>query len=501
MVEQHLRLEESLAPEVAATLIDLAQLAHHAGSATFDGGGTVAHALLGRLLVLCAAQRGAILLGVDEHDEHEAPEPSSSLSSLHAKTFRALAVHGIGEEEAHAFLTAFPATGFNDQPDPEMTCWITYRLPIGEFMVESEPSSQDVLSPQEIDVMHIDRASPTLVRQPVQALLVIGWATEIDSVCALVVERGHRVLPFVVDAVSSVIVSLLLVERIHALEAARMRDSLREMELLKAELLGIVSHELRSPLASIKGYAATLLRHERRISREERHQFLLAITEASDRLEVIIERLLEMSQLETGEVILQRSVVDPARLATEAIAAIEERNMSAQLAGHFTFALSLEHADGTPATGIPLVLADRRRLREVLDNLLENAVKYSPGGGAIKVILRPVTHIQTIQSEQPSLNQNDAPDQLSTHIPQRMLEILVCDSGMGIPDEQLERIFDRFHRVDTRLTREASGLGLGLAICKRIVELHNGFIWAENTSNGEGSVFHIRLPIDEIPTS
>src|SRR5579864_1632295 len=162
-------------------------------------------------------------------------------------------------------------------------------------------------SPRRRLTLPIDGASPTLVRQPVQALLVLGWTTENDSVCALVVERGHRVLPFVVDAVSSVIVSILLVERLHALEAASMRDSLHEMELLKAELLGTVSHELRSPLASIKGYAATLLRHERRLGSEERHQFLLAITEASDRLEVIIERLLEMSQLETGEVIIQRS--------------------------------------------------------------------------------------------------------------------------------------------------------------------------------------------------
>ena len=491
MVEQNLRLEESLAPEVAATLIDLAQLAHHAGSATFDGVGAGANELLGRLLVLCAAQRGAILLGVDEHD---APEQLFSPSSMRPKTFRALALHGIGEEEAPILLTAFPSTGANAQPGPDMTCWITYRLPIGEFILESEQSYQ------EVDALHIDGASPTPVRQPLHALLVIGWTTENDSECALVVERGHRLLPFVVDAVSSVIVSILLVERIHELEAARIRDSLREMELLKAELLGTVSHELRSPLASIKGYAATLLRHEHRISREERRQFLLAINEASDRLEVIIERLLEMSQLETGEVTIQRSVVDPAHLTAEAIAAIEER-ISEQLPGRFTFTLSLEHTDGTLATGIPLILADQRRLREVLDNLLENAVKYSPGGGVIKVILRPVTHMHTTQGGLPSWDQNDAPGRLSTQTPRRMLEILVCDTGMGIPDEHLERIFDRFHRVDTRLTREVNGLGVGLAICKRIVELHNGLFWAENRSNGKGSVFHVRLPIDEIPTS
>jgi signal transduction histidine kinase len=490
MVESNLHLEEALAPEVAATLIDLAQLAQRAGSATFDAAGIVANELLERLLVLCAAQRGAILIGVDEH---VAPEQPSSPPSARPETFRVLALYSIGEEEAHALLTAFSTAGANTRPDPDMTCWITCRLPIGEFMVESEQSYQDVLSPQEID-----GASPTLVRQPLRALLVIGWTTEKDSACALVVERGRRLLPFVVDAVSSVIVSVLRVERIHELEAARIRDSLREMELLKAELLGTVSHELRSPLASIKGYAATLLRHERRLSREERHQFLLAINEASDRLELIIERLLEMSQLEAGGVTIQRSVVDPAHLAAEAIAAIEER-LSERLPGRLTFTLSLEHADGTPATGVPLILADQRRLRDVLDNLLENAIKYSPGGGVIKVILRPVTHIQTTQGGLPSLGQNDTRSQLSTPIPRRMLEILVCDNGMGIPVEHLARIFDRFHRVDTRLTREVNGLGLGLAICKRIVELHNGLIWAENRSNGKGSVFHVRLPIDEIP--
>src|SRR5215469_2900384 len=194
MVEQNSRLEESLAPEVAATLMDLARLAQHA--ATFDGAGAVADELLGRLLVLCAAQRGAVLLGADEHD---APEQPSS----RPKTLRALALRGIGEEEAHALLAAFPSTGAHAQPDPDMTCWITYRLPLGELMVEGEPSYQGV------GALPIDAAEPVPVRQPLHALLVIGWTTENNGECALVVERGHRVLPFVVDAVSSVIVNIL----------------------------------------------------------------------------------------------------------------------------------------------------------------------------------------------------------------------------------------------------------------------------------------------------
>ena len=491
MVEQNLPLQESHTPEVAAALIDLAQLAQHAGSTTIELLDTVADKMLARLLTLCAAQRGAVLLGVDEH-------VSSKQPSSHHKIFRTLALSGIGEEEAHTLLTTFPPADAGVQPGPDLTCWITYRLSIGEFMVESGQYSHDILSPQEIENLPSDGLSPMLVRLPLHALLVLGWTIENDSECASAVERGHRLLPLVADAMSAVIVSILLVERIHELEASRIRDALREMELLKSELLGTVSHELRSPLASIKGYAATLLRHERRISREERHQFLLAINEASDRLEIIIQRLLEVSQLEAGEVTIERSPVDMTYLSNEAIAAIEER-ISEQLPGRFLFKLSLEHADGTPATSVPLILADPRHLREVMDNLLENAVKYSPGGGVIKVLLHPVTQVQTTQVELSPLDKNAAGGQQLMYIPRQMLEILVCDNGMGIPVEHLERIFNRFHRVDTRLTREVNGLGLGLAICKRIVEMHDGFIWAENRPNGKGSIFHVRLPIDEIP--
>src|SRR5258708_11359453 len=206
MGEQHVRLEASLAPEVAATLIDLAQLAQRASSATFDTTGSIAHEVLARLLVLCAAQRGALLLGMDEH---VAPEQPSAPSSLHPPPFRVLALHGIGEEEAHALLTAFPSTVAHAQPGPDMTCWITSRLPLGAFLAEIEQSSQDVLSPPESDALPTAGSSPTLVRQPVHALSLIGWTTEKHSECAWCVARGHQLLPFVLASVISRIVTLL----------------------------------------------------------------------------------------------------------------------------------------------------------------------------------------------------------------------------------------------------------------------------------------------------
>jgi signal transduction histidine kinase len=496
MVEQNLPLQEPPISEVAAALIDLAQLAQTAGSAAFDTLGMVADKMLRRLLVLFEAQRGAVLIGMEEYVELQQHTWSSSSNP---KVIRALALHGIREEETSTLLTTFPSADIDPQDAPDLSCWITYRLSIGGFMAEREWPPQHVDAWQNRKPSHIivEEVSQDHSKQPLHALLVLGWTGENDGECAVAVERGHRLLPYIAEAAGAVIVSILMAERIHELESTAVREALHGMELLKAELLGTVSHELRSPLASVKGYAATLLRHERRLSREERHQFLLAINEASDRLELVIERLLEMSQLETGEVTISLSPVDVAHLTAEAIAAIEER-VSELLPSRFIFKLRLENADGTPARSVPLILADQRRLREVLDNLLENAVKYSPGGGVVKVVVRPVTHSQTT-TPAPSFENNQTASEQSVHATRPMLEILVYDTGMGIPVEHLERIFDRFHRVDTRLTREVNGLGLGLAICKRIVELHDGIIWAENRADEKGSVFHVRLPIDEIP--
>jgi len=139
-------------------------------------------------------------------------------------------------------------------------------------------------------------------------------------------------------------------------------------------------------------------------------------------------------------------------------------------------------------------------LREVLDQLLENAVLYSPEGGTVEVVIRPIVIAGQAGSSPAPLGHDESrtvqrATSLSVRGPRQMMEICVRDHGIGIPREQLERIFENFHRLDTRLTREVNGLGLGLAISKRIVELHGGTIW-EESKVCMGSTFHVRLPLE-----
>jgi signal transduction histidine kinase len=280
-------------------------------------------------------------------------------------------------------------------------------------------------------------------------------------------------------------------ERERLQEVAASVEELRTADRLKAELLGTVSHELRSPLAAIKGYAATLLRHERRLGREERHEFLRAIVEGSDRLEVLISQLLEMSELSTGTVTLRRESLDVAPLIRDAIEQCE-RTRPGDVVPH-EFVLAIESAGSAVASGAPRVSADPRLLRNVLDNLLDNAVNFTPAGGMItvRVDVRPAGPVTPVGGK----GAPEAPTQQVPALATPALEIAVHDNGVGIPADHLGRIFDQFHRVDTRLTREVDGLGLGLAICQRIVELHGGAIWAESAP-GAGSTFHVLLPLE-----
>jgi signal transduction histidine kinase len=511
------QIQMSSSPEVTSAIIDLARLSHHVGySVSKDTSNSVTMALLERLLALCEAQRGALLLTIQNPIEPGHAYVSSLAGSTFSRTF---ALQGMREAEALARVETYLPEGPVVQTPPGEPCWMICRLPISSLSLSSsEAVHHGSRRDGSVDLPVTATENQALL--PLYALLVLRWTGKDVSDCTAAVEKCRAALPLVADVAGSVIANILLANHVRELETSTNRQALREMELLKSELMATVSHELRSPLSSIKGYAATLLRHEHRIAREERHEFLLAINEASDRLGGVIDRLLEMSQLDTGTITIEPTPVNLVYLIHEAITALGERVgeklvVSTELQhredvseadlstdpDRTIITVHLEDLYGTPTSEEPVIQADRLLLREVLDNLLQNALTYSTEGGTIEVTIRPVAASGTKGKSRTSpgndvrIGKESAPMvPLSKH--QQMIEIIVRDHGIGIPQEHLERIFDRFHRVDTRLTREVNGLGLGLAICQRIVELHKGIIWVESEL-GKGSAFHVWLPLDQ----
>lgn len=227
----------------------------------------------------------------------------------------------------------------------------------------------------------------------------------------------------------------------------------REAEQMKSTFVSVISHELKTPVALIKGYAGTLRRPDAAWDPETLADGLAVIEEEADRLNTLIDNLLDASRIQAGMFKLELSEVDLALLARKAV-----DGFRVQTAAH-QFEL------GFPPD-LPLVLADEARIRQVLDNLLSNAIKYSPHGGLIRVG-----------------GWQDGPD----------VTVYVADQGIGIPSDEQGRLFDSFYRVDSGLRRQTKGTGLGLYLCKAIVEAHDGRIWVRSEP-GKGSTFFFTLP-------
>lgn len=305
----------------------------------------------------------------------------------------------------------------------------------------------------------------------------LGWSTEPDYVPPRTGVRSQLAVPLmvkrhvvgVVDLESKqanayslnderLLVSLanhaaLVIENLHLVGEARKVVAYRELDQMKSDLLSTVSHELRTPLGSIKGYASTLIEHDGKLQADERREFLEIIDSEADRLRELIENLLDLSRIEAG---VMR--IDPAPVQLGGVASEVVRKAQLAAPGH-EFVLDWPED--------PEIGADPRRVYQVLQNLVSNAVKYSPKGGCISVAL--VTS-------------------------PRELTIVVSDEGLGIPSGELARVFDRFHRVGGDHARTIGGTGLGLAICKALVEAHGGRIWAESEGPNRGSRFIFSLP-------
>jgi two-component system, OmpR family, phosphate regulon sensor histidine kinase PhoR len=233
----------------------------------------------------------------------------------------------------------------------------------------------------------------------------------------------------------------------------------RRLERMRSEFVANVSHELRTPITAVKGFSETLL--DGAMSDPEiTRQFLQIINDESDRLTRLVTDLLELSKIESGHTVFHHAPFDLAKLAERTVTRYQHQ---AEQAG-VTLQVAL------PGHAVE-VNADSDRVAQVLINLLGNAIAYTPQGGTVSV---------SVEGDEEGV----------------VLE--VRDTGIGIPPEDLPRLFERFYRVDKARARRSGGTGLGLAIVKHIVEGHHGRVQVESTV-GKGSVFRVWLPKEPHP--
>jgi signal transduction histidine kinase len=229
---------------------------------------------------------------------------------------------------------------------------------------------------------------------------------------------------------------------------------LRKLNKSKSDFVSVVSHEFRTPLTGIQGFSEMI--RDEDLSTEDVKDFANDINKDAHRLSRMITELLDLDRMESGRMTQNRERVDLGALVTEAV------QHARPTASRHAFVLELDPA-------LPEIWADRDRITQVLTNLISNAVKYSPDGGAITV---------------GTARLDDA------------AHCWVRDEGMGIPPESLETVFERYSRLETTKTRTIQGTGLGLPIVREICQAHGGRAWAESTQ-GSGSTFHITLPFDQ----
>jgi two-component system, OmpR family, phosphate regulon sensor histidine kinase PhoR len=232
-------------------------------------------------------------------------------------------------------------------------------------------------------------------------------------------------------------------------------SELRRLERIRQDFVANVSHEFRTPLTAIQGFAETLLGGALE-DPANRRRFVEIIREHAARLARLTADLLELSRIEAGELKLEFRPVSLAQLVKSCVETARLKAAAKNLA-----------IEVNPAGALPPARGDANRLQEVLQNLLDNAVQYTPSGGRVEVSATRVGN---------------------------QLVITVADTGIGIPQAEQSRIFERFYRVDAARSREAGGTGLGLSISRHIVEAHGGRIWVESAV-GEGSRFHFSVPV------
>ncbi len=245
----------------------------------------------------------------------------------------------------------------------------------------------------------------------------------------------------------------LAIERAVLAEQARQAEILRVTEKLQTSLLNSISHDLRTPLVSITGALSSLREKNLVLDQEGRDSLLETASEEAERLNRLVGNLLNMTRIEAGAVHLKK---EPCDIQDSIGAALE------QLGNR----IETRRVEVNIPAGLSLVSVDISLFEQVLVNLLDNAVKYSPVDSVIDI---------------------------DVHQPNTTIQIDICDRGIGIPDADLDHVFDKFYRVQR--PESVTGTGLGLAICRGIIEAHGGKIQAYNRPGG-GTILRVTLPAE-----
>lgn len=247
-------------------------------------------------------------------------------------------------------------------------------------------------------------------------------------------------------------------ESVHARaeELARANKELRKLDQMKSDFISMVSHEFRSPLTSIKAFSQILLNNNELVKPEERNDFLRIIDQESDRLTRMINDILDLSKLEAGKMEWSMQEICLADIITKATGSIAPLSNAKEI-----------RMETEVDKDLPMVMGDADRLMQVITNLLSNAVKFTMQKGNIRIAAR------------------SAGDEI---------RLSVEDNGIGIPEDQIQEVFSKFKQGGNVLTDKPKGTGLGLPICREIIQAHQGRIWAESSA-GQGSRFVFTIPV------
>jgi K+-sensing histidine kinase KdpD len=290
-------------------------------------------------------------------------------------------------------------------------------------------------------------------------LMAVCRETKNGDAAAVIIEAAssvtHRrqqyidLLEYVVGLMCTAVYTLSIAEE------EMQQKALIRLRQMRHEMVAALSHEMRTPLAGIKGYVTTLLRQDVDWDKDTRREFLQVISEESDRLEELVSSILDMTALEMGNIPMEKQPVLMPRLIKNLVDRLSVRSKKHRFVMDFP-------------PHFPVVEADPHRIEQVLYNLIDNAMKYSPDGGLIVIAGKT------------------RPDSVV---------VSVSDQGKGISLEHMDRLFEKYFRIGSQ--KHVRGIGLGLPIARQIVERHGGTIWAESVL-GEGTTMYFTLPFDQV---